>query len=149
MMNFFKKIIPVLIIISIVLPYSAFAACPTGYVEKNGSCWLADVNTNATAGSCPDTPGNFSELVCILVSILNSLIPVIIGIGLIVFLWGLALFILAAGDEKKIESGKNLMIYGIIGLFVMTSVWGLIRVVYSTFFGGGAALLPLFERQGN
>ena len=61
--------------------------------------------------------------------VLRNLIPVVFGIVLLVFFWGLAKFIFNAGDEKKIEEGKRIMVWGIIALFVMVSIWGIIRLI--------------------
>lgn len=51
--------------------------------------------------------------------------PIVIAIGLLVFLWGLVRFIFAGAEAK--EEGKTLMIWGIVALFVMVSVWGIVR----------------------
>jgi len=59
--------------------------------------------------------------------VLDSLIPVIFGIGIIYFFWGVVKYIRAAGDPKAAAEGKSIMIYGIIGLAVMASVYGLIN----------------------
>jgi hypothetical protein len=48
-------------------------------------------------------------------------------------------FVLAAGDEKKVSAGKSLMFWGAIGLFVMVSVWGIVSILFSDFFGGNLA----------
>ena len=54
--------------------------------------------------------------------ILRALIPVIFGLALVFFLWGLTKFIIHAADEKKREEAKSIMLWGIIALFVMASV---------------------------
>ena len=59
--------------------------------------------------------------------VLDSLIPVIFGIGIIYFFWGVVKYIRAAGDPKAAAEGRSIMIYGIIGLAVMASVYGLIN----------------------
>ena len=59
--------------------------------------------------------------------VLDSLIPVIFGIAIIYFFWGVARYIRAAGDPKEAAAGKSIMIYGIIALAVMASVYGLIN----------------------
>ncbi len=61
-------------------------------------------------------------------------------LALIFFFWGLAKYILSAGDEEKKTEGRNIMIYGVIALFVMVSVWGLTTLLGNTFgvTGGGA-----------
>jgi hypothetical protein len=63
---------------------------------------------------------------------INLVIPIVIGIGLIYFLWGLATFINNSGDEKGREEGKSKMVWGILGLFVMISIWGLVEFVGSS-----------------
>ena len=48
----------------------------------------------------------------------------------------MAKFILAAGSEEGRKEGRNIMIWGIIALFVIVSVWGLVQVLNNTFLGG-------------
>lgn len=59
--------------------------------------------------------------------IVNSLISLVAALALLYFFWGLARFILRAGDEKAREEGKQIMMWGIIALFIMVSVWGIVR----------------------
>jgi hypothetical protein len=62
----------------------------------------------------------------------KGLIPLLLAIGLVVFLWGVVKYVTAGADESKAKEGRNLMIYGIIALFVMVSVWGLVNVLTQT-----------------
>ena len=75
-------------------------------------------------------------------SVLDLLIPIIITLAVVIFFFGLAQYLLKA-DESK-EKGRNIMIYGIITLFVMVAVWGLVAVLANTFriTTGGSATLP-------
>ena len=61
--------------------------------------------------------------------LITSLIPIAFGAGLLVFFWGLAKFIYSAGDERKVEEGRHIMVWGLIALFVMASVWGIIKFI--------------------
>ncbi len=87
------------------------------------------------------TPTNFAELLGVFVGLLSSLIPLIIGLAVLVFLMGIAKYIWHGGNETKREEGKTFMIWGIVGLFVMVSFWGIIELLDQTFFdtGGGSA----------
>ncbi|MDO8505184.1 MAG: hypothetical protein Q7S48_01215 [bacterium] len=59
--------------------------------------------------------------------LINPLIAVLVGMALIVFFWGLARFIFrVGGDEKAVDDGKRIMKWGLLALFVMLSVWGII-----------------------
>ena len=61
-----------------------------------------------------------------LISVVQTIIPVIMGMAVLVFFWGIVKFINHAGDEKAVEEGKGLMLWGMIGLFVMVALWGII-----------------------
>jgi len=63
--------------------------------------------------------------------IIDILIPLVAALALLYFFWGLAKFILNAGNEDAQKEGKNIMIWGIVALFVIVSVWGLVRFVGS------------------
>lgn len=65
-------------------------------------------------------------------NILNTIIPLLMVIATIVFLWGVIQYVISADEEKR-KQGRSLMIYGIIGLFVMVAVWGIVAVLESTF----------------
>jgi len=81
--------------------------------------------------------GTFKDLIELFTGLLYSLIPLIISLALVYFLFGVAQFIMHAGDSVKREEGKTIMMWGIIALFVMVSIWGLVRVLQNTIFGGG------------
>ena len=65
--------------------------------------------------------------------IINTAIPVVLALAVLYFFWGLAKYVLNQSDEGKKEEGRNIMIWGIIALFIMVSVWGLIGILQSTF----------------
>lgn len=66
-------------------------------------------------------------------NLIGTITPIIVALALLYFFWGLAKYILSAGDEEKKTEGRNIMIWGIIALFVMVSVWGLVGVIADTF----------------
>lgn len=61
-------------------------------------------------------------------SLLDLVVPVVFGLALIFFFYGLAQFIRSVSD-KTIQEGKNKMIWGVVSLFVMISIWGIIRYI--------------------
>ena len=73
----------------------------------------------------------FCGVVDFFLGLIRASIPILISISVIVFVWGVFRYVIAEGEDKK--KGRDVMMYGIIGLFVMVSVWGLVRVVYNTF----------------
>jgi hypothetical protein len=53
------------------------------------------------------------------------------GAAVILFFYGLASFILNADGTEK-ESGKKHMISGMVGLFIIFAVWGIVALVGDT-----------------
>lgn len=74
----------------------------------------------------------------------NILVPVLFAIAFIVFLWGaFETFIIGANNEDVKEKGRNLMLWGLIGFFVMVSLWGLVNILTGTVtFNSGAVVSP-------
>ncbi|HEY4518560.1 MAG TPA: hypothetical protein VJG48_02985 [Candidatus Paceibacterota bacterium] len=68
---------------------------------------------------------------------LNDLVVLVVGVAVLVFIWGLVVFIAKSGDETARAEGKQKMIWGIIALFVMVSVWGIVRLISESFLGAG------------
>jgi hypothetical protein len=69
-------------------------------------------------------------------------LTLIAGIALLVFFWGLVKFIFAAGSEEAKDQGKRIMIWGVVALFVMISVWGLVAFLQVAFLGGTSFPTP-------
>lgn len=75
-------------------------------------------------------PTNFPELVIIFIRIILLLLPLLIALTLLVFFWGVTKFIGKSGDTKSHEDGKSLIKWGLVGLFVMLSLFGILRFFY-------------------
>lgn len=83
----------------------------------------------------------FAALVNIFVTgITDFLVPIIIGFMVIVFLNGLRKFILKADDPGEHKKGRDLMIYGLLGLVIAMSVWSIVGILAATF--GASPFIP-------
>lgn len=65
--------------------------------------------------------------------IYNSVRPLLIAIAIAWFLWGMAMYIREAEDETKRAAGRFYMLWSVIALFVIFSVWGLVGILADTF----------------
>jgi hypothetical protein len=81
----------------------------------------------AFAQTVGDTGNGLLYLINRFQQLIQAVIPVLIGLALLGFMWGILQYVFG-----KKEDGKNFMIWGIIALFVMTSVWGLVSILRST-----------------
>lgn len=71
--------------------------------------------------------GKFDDL------ILNPAILVIFTLGFFLFVWGLVQFLKALNEGGDAKEGKMHMLYGIAGMFIMVSVYGIIALISNTF----------------
>jgi uncharacterized membrane protein (GlpM family) len=85
---------------------------------------------NATCSSNLLTP--IEGVICTIGKILNTVIPVLIVLGVLYFVWGVVAYVIGNDEEAK-KKGRNRIIYGIIGLVVIVGMWGLVNLVTSTF----------------
>lgn len=77
---------------------------------------------------------DIQSLISVIGDILVNVVPLLIGIAVIVFLIGVIRYVtVGREEEEKRASARNMMIYGIIGIFVMVSVWGLVNILGGTF----------------
>ena len=65
-------------------------------------------------------------------NIVNPLIYFLFAIALLYFLYGVLVFILNADDESGRDTGKKHMLWGIVGLFIMVSVYGILGLIIGT-----------------
>lgn len=75
---------------------------------------------------------DFVSFVCYIVGFVKPLSIFIMSAAMLVFFWGVARFVLASGDASKVKEGRVFMAWGIIGLFVMVSLWGIVKFVQTT-----------------
>ena len=64
-------------------------------------------------------------------NVIVGLIPIILGLAVLMFLIGVFRYVVANGEDDKAK-GRQFMIWGIVGLFVMVSVWGLVNLLSDT-----------------
>jgi len=72
---------------------------------------------------------NLQTLVTSIGTIVNLAIPILFAIALLIFFYGLVKFIFGQAQGK--DEGKKIMIWGIVALFVMAAVWGLVTFIGS------------------
>lgn len=81
-------------------------------------------------------PRTFSELADLVTNLINGGIGVALILGLVIYFYGIATSIpkTGQGDMERIRAH---FFWGIIALFVMFSVWGIVALIRNTLFGGG------------
>ncbi len=77
------------------------------------------------------------DLVEQIVDLLNTATGVLVAAALVAFLYGAAYNMLKAG-ERGSGALRQFLVWGIIILFVMVSIWGILNLLQQTLFGSGA-----------
>ncbi len=102
--------------------------CTTAFVLAFVAMLLPFVASAQCAGG-----NNFCDILNDLRYIINLSIGILSSLALLVFIWGIVKYIASAGNEDAKEEGKRIMIGGVIALFVLFSVFGLVRFLQGSF----------------
>jgi predicted membrane channel-forming protein YqfA (hemolysin III family) len=90
---------------------------------------LAQTATNCAANA---NQGTLFSVLCTVGNFLNAVVPVLVMLGVVYFVWGVISYVIASDEEAK-TTGRNRMIWGIIGLAVIIGMWGLVNILGKTF----------------
>lgn len=76
---------------------------------------------------------NIQSIFLLFSNLLNALIGMLITAAIVVFFWGLIKYLLHDGSSEDAHKGVYQMIWGVVAIFVMVSIWGLIALLQRTF----------------
>lgn len=89
---------------------------------------------NATPQTVSDVFNGFVE------GNVTGLFAAMVLVAFVTFLVGVVKYVKAGDNEESRQAGRQVMIYGIIILFVMVSFWGFVKILTKSFFGDDPAL---------
>jgi len=79
----------------------------------------------------------------LLSGVLQPLVMLLVGVAIVLFIYGLLGYLKAGlGDKEAATKAKNMMVWGVVIIFVMVSVWGFVQVMQRIFFGPSAPVGP-------
>lgn len=81
---------------------------------------------------------SLTDIIGCLTSLAQGVVPVLISLALLFFFWGLAQWILNVSDSDKHKEGKERMIWGLVALFFIVSIAGLVSILQATFFSSNS-----------
>jgi len=94
---------------------------------------LAQATTGVLGVNCTtEAAGSIGFMLCKLNQLLTTVVPVLIALGVVYFVWGIITYVISSDEEAK-KAGRDRIIFGIIGLAVIIAVWGLVRILTNTF----------------
>lgn len=111
-----------------------------------GTPALAQFATSGSSGFCNDNVENIYDVFMLFICIIRkSLVPLLITLSIVIFIWGVVNYIRKGEEAAEREEGRKFMLYGIIALFVMVSMWGLVAIIQGTFGLGTDTLIPQLQ----
>lgn len=88
-----------------------------------------------THGQALQTISNVNNLATRLAGIGNIITYLLVGLAVIYIIWNIVQYFIkgekGGGDRK--EAGMNIL-WGIVGLFIIVSLWGLVNILVNTFY---------------
>lgn len=77
---------------------------------------------------------NLADFITQIVNLINNVfIPFILALAFLVFIWGVFQFFIAGSDEDARSAGRDKVLYGLLGFFIILSAWGLINLLVNQF----------------
>ena len=73
-----------------------------------------------------------SGLIAFLKDFLSTATVLILAGAVVYFLWNVFGYVMASGDETARKEKQSGIVYGIIGIAVMVSIWGLVNFLTSS-----------------
>jgi len=71
----------------------------------------------------------FAELVKTIIQLIDNFVAVGSALAVVVFLWGLVRYIYESQDTHSQARGRELIGWGLVALFVMVSMWGILAIM--------------------
>ncbi len=106
----------------------------TGYTPPSGG------STGGTCSTVYVSGTGLGGILDLIGCFFRSIIPLLVTAAVIVFVYGVVNYIRNADSADQRKEGGMFMLYGVIALFVMVSIWALVGILGATL--GVDAVLP-------
>ncbi len=117
--------------------------------DNTASANSSNDSSSSSGPGCATSLANVTDFKCFVDFVrylINQSVILIIGLAVLLFIIGLLKYILAAGDADQVKEARGYIIFGLIAIFIMFSVWGLVNLLHGFFFGGSTLTGPQFKQ---
>ena len=87
---------------------------------------IASAQTLASLNNINDVSNKFT-------GILNQITILLISLAVLWIIISVVRYLIAGGDSEKRKEGGLRILWGIVGLFVIVSIWGLVSILTNSF----------------
>jgi hypothetical protein len=101
----------------------------------------------AQTGGSGTESGTLDSLIGKAIEWARLIINLLLVVATLVFLWGIIKYISAGGDAAKVKEARSYILWGLIGLAIMASVWAIVWFINRSISGSGKQEqeIPSFE----
>jgi len=92
-------------------------------------------------------PSDFSGLVENILNIIDPLVVLAIILAVMFFLFAVVKYLTQYGNEKARSDSVKTITWGIVGLFAMVAMWGLVKLLQQSLVGGSGNGIPQFSGE--
>jgi hypothetical protein len=92
--------------------------------------------------------GNVENLLEAIGRLVSLATPIVVGLALLAFFWGLVKYIFAAGNDDSKKAAIHLMVGGIVAIFIIVSLVGIIKFIGNALGVGQGGTLDVPEVEG-
>ena len=77
----------------------------------------------------------FASAIHTLIGLINMLVSVLAALALVIFFIGLVRYVRDSADAKGHAEGRERIIWSLVALFILFSIWGILNILSISFFG--------------
>ncbi|MFA5773197.1 MAG: hypothetical protein WC908_00795 [Candidatus Paceibacterota bacterium] len=100
-------------------------------------------NTTVGGVACDVAITNLTTLINFFTcTIMKAIVPLLVSLAMAGFVYGVIKFFMNPDNEEKRKNGKSFMLWGVVSLFVIVSIWGLVGILSNTFLKGDIPVMP-------
>jgi len=92
---------------------------------------------------CVGPQYGISVYICAATDVIGAIIPITFMLAIIFFFYAMMKFVFSIGDEKAKTQGHKIMLWGILALFIGSSLWGILQIVNQVFNFSPGGIIPL------
>ncbi len=100
---------------------------------SGGSKTLDPGSSNDNTDNSGGDITTIGELINALNRLMNAIVPFLVGLSVFVVIYGIFGYISHSAEEEKRAEARQFILWGVIFIFAMLSIWGLINLLSNTF----------------
>ena len=91
---------------------------------------------------------DLTDIIQIITGLALSVVPIVTALALLYFFWGIAISLFNTEDKEAMKKGRARMFWGLIAIFIIVSLGGILLLLQRTFFNSNLHAVTYGVPQG-